>query len=68
MCGPEHGIGADDSVVFAVGRLVRKKGFEYLIDAVASLASRVMPRLRLVIAGGGDLDAELRERVARGRA
>ena len=63
----KHGIGADDSVVFAVGRLVRKKGFEYLIDAVASLAPR-HPRLRLVIAGGGDLDGELRERAAAGGA
>lgn len=61
----EHGIGADDPIVFAVGRLVRKKGFEYLIDAVASLAPR-HPRLRLVIAGGGDLDTELRERAAAG--
>ncbi|MXZ71406.1 MAG: glycosyltransferase family 4 protein [Acidobacteria bacterium] len=61
----EHGIGADDPIVFAVGRLVRKKGFEHLIDAVASLAPR-HPRLRLVIAGGGDLDAELRERAAAG--
>ena len=60
-----HGIGANDAVVFAVGRLVRKKGFEYLIDAVASLAPR-HARLRLVIAGGGDLDAELRERAAAG--
>ena len=60
-----HGIGADDPVVFAVGRLVRKKGFEYLIDAVAALAPR-HTRLRLVIAGGGDLDAELRERAAAG--
>ena len=60
-----HAIGADDPVVFAVGRLVRKKGFEYLIDAVASLAPR-HPRLRLVIAGGGDLDGELRERAAAG--
>ena len=58
-----HGIGADDPVVFAVGRLVRKKGFEYLIDAVASLAPR-HARLRLVIAGGGDLDGELHERAA----
>lgn len=61
----KHGIGAADPVVFAVGRLVRKKGFEYLIDATASLASR-HPRLRLVIAGGGDLDAELRARAAAG--
>lgn len=61
----EHGIGADDPVVFAVGRLVRKKGFEYLIDAVASLAPH-HPRLRLVIAGGGDLDTELRARAAAG--
>ena len=60
-----HGIGAADPVVFAVGRLVRKKGFEYLIDAVASLAPR-HARLRLVIAGGGDLDAELRERAVAG--
>ena len=61
----EHGIRTDDPIVFAVGRLVRKKGFEYLLDAVASLAPR-HPRLRLVIAGGGDLDAELRERAAAG--
>ena len=54
----------DDEVVFAAGRFVRKKGFEYLIDAIGILASR-RPRLRLVLAGGGDLDGELRERVAR---
>ena len=60
-----HGIGAEDTVVFAVGRLVRKKGFEHLIDAVAGLAP-YHPKLRLVIAGGGDLDAELRERAKAG--
>lgn len=54
----------DDEVVFAAGRFVRKKGFEYLIDAIGILASR-RPRLRLVLAGGGDLDGELRERVTR---
>ncbi len=39
-----------------------RKGFEYLIDAIGILASR-RPRLRLVLAGGGDLGGELRERV-----
>ena len=58
-----HGLGDDAEVVFAVGRLVRKKGFEYLIDAVARLAP-LRPALRLVLAGGGDLDSELRARAA----
>ena len=47
-------------------RLVRKKGFEYLIDAVARLAPR-HPALRLVLAGSGDLDGELRARAAAGQ-
>lgn len=58
------GAGPDDLLLFTAGRLVRKKGFEYLIDAVGLLAPR-WPRLRLVIGGGGDLDAELRERARR---
>jgi glycosyltransferase involved in cell wall biosynthesis len=53
------GAAPDDLVVFSAGRFVRKKGFEYLIDAVGRLAPR-WPGLRLAIAGGGDLDAELR--------
>lgn len=60
-----HGLADGTEVVFAVGRLVRKKGFEYLIDAVARLAPR-RPALRLVLAGGGDLDGELRARAAAG--
>jgi glycosyltransferase involved in cell wall biosynthesis len=55
------GAGPGDLVLFTAGRFVRKKGFEYLIDAVARLAPR-WPALRLVIGGGGDLDAELRAR------
>ena len=62
------GAGPSDPVVFTAGRFVRKKGFEYLIDAVAGLAPR-WPGLRLVIGGGGDLEAELRARaVERGIA
>ena len=55
-------------MVLAAGRLVRKKGFEHLVDAAAALAPR-RSCLRLVVAGSGDLDGELRERAtARGIA
>jgi len=57
-------VDAGDEVAFAAGRFVRKKGFEYLVEAVGILAVR-RPRLRLVLAGGGDLDSELRARAAR---
>jgi glycosyltransferase involved in cell wall biosynthesis len=50
-------------LVVAAGRLVRKKGFEYLIDAVGHLAD--VPDLTVVIAGDGDLRAELEARAAR---
>jgi glycosyltransferase involved in cell wall biosynthesis len=55
------GIGDNVPLIFAFGRLVRKKGFEYLIDATAILTSQ-HPSLRVAIAGGGDLDAALRDR------
>ena len=55
------GIADNVPLVFAVGRLVRKKGFEYLIDAAAALTS-LRPDLRVAIAGEGDLDAPLRAR------
>jgi len=44
------------------GRLVDKKGFEYLIDACAILASRDRD-FECEIAGSGPLDAALRERI-----
>src|SRR5204862_8283389 len=47
-------------LLFAAGRLVRKKGFEYLIDALRSVDGRA----QLAIAGAGDLDVELRARAA----
>ncbi len=49
---------ADEPLVFSAGRLVRKKGFEVLMDAVRRLTP-ALPRLRLVIAGDGDLRDEL---------
>ena len=57
----ELGIG-DSPFIFTAGRLVRKKGFEYLIDAAAALGE--LPGLRIGIAGGGDLQEELTARAA----
>jgi len=57
------GLDEQTSLVFAVGRLVRKKGFEYLLEATARLAER-RPTVVLALAGGGDLDEPLRQRAA----
>jgi glycosyltransferase involved in cell wall biosynthesis len=51
--------GRDAPLVFAAGRLVKKKGFEYLIDAM-----RGVPGAVLALAGEGTLDDELRARAA----
>jgi glycosyltransferase involved in cell wall biosynthesis len=56
------GIADDVPLVFAVGRLVKKKGFEYLVDATALLKPE-FPNIRVVIAGEGDLKDPLRARV-----
>ena len=51
------GIPRDVPLVAAAGRLVRKKGFEYLIDAIANVPGAV-----LALAGDGTLAGELRSR------
>lgn len=53
----ELGVGDSVPLCVAAGRLVRKKGFEYLIGALASVPGAV-----LAIAGDGTLHDELRER------
>jgi glycosyltransferase involved in cell wall biosynthesis len=53
----ELAVGDGVPLIVAAGRLVRKKGFEYLIDAMVRLPDAV-----LAVAGGGTLDGELRER------
>jgi glycosyltransferase involved in cell wall biosynthesis len=58
----ELGVG-DAPLVVAAGRLVRKKGFEYLIDAVPALTA-AHRGLHVVIAGGGGLREELSARAA----
>jgi glycosyltransferase involved in cell wall biosynthesis len=52
------GIADNVPLVVAIGRLVKKKGFEHLIDAAAVLRVR-HERLRIAIAGEGDLGDEL---------
>ena len=55
------GVAPEVPLVLAVGRFVKKKGFEYLIDAVPALVAR-HPAVQVVLAGHGDLEAELRSR------
>ena len=47
-------------LVLAVGRLVEKKGFSYLLEACALLRSRGV-RFRCEIVGGGELESALQE-------
>ncbi len=56
---PQLGIDSRQSLLFAAGRLVRKKGFEYLIEAMPSILAR-SPDTVLAIGGSGDLEDELR--------
>ena len=58
----ELGLPADSLVIFAVGRMVYKKGFEYLIRATPAIL-REHPNAKVVIAGGGDLQPRLQSLV-----
>jgi phosphatidylinositol alpha-1,6-mannosyltransferase len=53
------GVTGTTALLFSAGRLVRKKGFEYLIDALL-----YVPNARLAVAGEGTLGGELRDRAA----
>ena len=58
-----HGFG-DDPVVVCVGRLVRRKGQDVLVEAWPQVRQRV-PDARLLIVGGGPLHDELADAAAR---
>jgi glycosyltransferase involved in cell wall biosynthesis len=60
----DFGLGDQDFVIGAVGRLGPEKRFDLLIDVVARIASR-RPDVRLVIAGDGPLRASLEARASR---
>ncbi len=51
-------------IIFALGRMVYKKGFEYLIRAAPAILQR-HPEAHVVIAGAGDLYPGLQAEVAR---
>ncbi len=54
-------IAADVPVIGAIGRLVFKKGFSYLIDAMPQILQS-FPTAKCIIAGEGDLKLELIEK------
>ncbi|MDX2080963.1 MAG: glycosyltransferase family 4 protein [Terrimicrobiaceae bacterium] len=60
FAGPREPV--DPPLVLAVGRYIEKKGFRYLVEACSRVPEQP---LRCVIVGGGPLDAELRELVAK---
>lgn len=59
------GIGPDQPVVLALGRLSEEKGHTSLIDAVACLRSQRQALPRILIAGDGPLRSELEARIVR---
>ncbi|MDQ2940813.1 MAG: glycosyltransferase [Chloroflexota bacterium] len=61
---PDAGWPAESVVVAALGRLAREKNLDLLVDAFATAAAGE-PKLRLLLIGGGPLEAPLRRRVER---
>ncbi len=57
------GIPEEAVVALGVGRMVTKKGFHVLVEALPGLLERA-PRLHLVLAGGGDRLEELKRAAA----
>lgn len=57
---------SEPPLLLAIGRLVQKKGFAVLVDACA-IASRQGGGFRCEIVGGGELAAELQQRISAAR-
>ena len=55
----KYGIEEGDRVILSVGRLVERKGFEYLIGAMASLQND-FPSVKLLIVGHGPREEHLK--------
>jgi len=61
----QHGLAVDAQVVVCVGRLSHEKGHDTLIAAASRLCGR-LPRLRVLIAGSGELRPELERAIVAG--
>ena len=61
---PDQRPTAEHPTVLAVGRLVEKKGFDVLIDAIAHLRDAGRPVATRII-GGGERECALREQITR---
>lgn len=53
-----------EKIIFTVGRLVREKGFQVLLEAVPIIL-KYLPNTKFVIAGKGPYEKELKEQVSR---
>lgn len=65
----ELGVPADALVVLLINRLAPEKGLEYAIEGIAQSCARLpedeRARLRVIIAGSGELRAEVEAQIAR---
>ena len=59
----EVGFGEDELILGSIGRLATQKGFAYMIEAMPAIVAK-NPKARLVIAGIGEWESELRALVA----
>lgn len=57
-----YGWKKDQPVVFSIGRLVHKKGFDVLIRAAVQMKAAI-PDVRIIIGGGGVLEQPLKEQI-----
>lgn len=62
LCENTEGISFEPNMIFSVGRLVERKGFQFVIDAVDSL-KKDFPEIKYYIAGSGEYEDELKKRI-----
>lgn len=60
----ECGVASDGTLILSLGRLAPGKGLEHLVEAAALLAAQGRRGVRVVLAGNGEMEPELRRRIA----